>query len=65
MPTQFQDISAMGRLTGVPHFFTGGAHQEEKNVVANLRRARKDKASQYSADFLRLSYTDNSCFFIE
>ena len=50
MPTQFQDISAMGRLTGVPHFFTEEAHQEEKNDVANLRRARREKADDDDED---------------
>jgi hypothetical protein len=32
----------MGRLTGVPHFFSEEAHQEEKNDTNNLRRARKE-----------------------
>jgi TATA-binding protein-associated factor len=43
----FQDISAMGRLTGVPHFFTEDAHQEEKNDAANLRRAKKELSDDY------------------
>jgi len=36
----------MGRLTGVPHFFTEEAHQEEKNDTNNLRRARKELAQE-------------------
>lgn len=34
----------MGRLTGVAHFFTEDAHQEEKNDAANLRKARREQA---------------------
>lgn len=33
----------MGRLTGVEHFFSEEAYQEEKNDAANLRRARKEQ----------------------
>jgi hypothetical protein len=38
-----QDISAMGRLTGMSHFFTEEAHQEEKNDISNLRKAKKEQ----------------------
>jgi hypothetical protein len=50
MPTPFQDIAAMGRLTGVPHFFTEDAYQEEKLDITNLRRARKEQAEEYEGD---------------
>lgn len=33
----------MGRLTGVEHFFSEDAYQEEKNDSTNLRRARKEQ----------------------
>lgn len=33
----------MGRLTGVAHFFTEDAHQEEKNDAMDLRKARKEQ----------------------
>lgn len=33
----------MGRLTGVAHFFTEDAHQEEKNDVITLRKARREQ----------------------
>jgi hypothetical protein len=37
-----QDVAAVGRLTGVAHFFSEAAHQEEKNDVSNVRRAKKE-----------------------
>jgi len=48
IPSPFQDIAAMGRLTGVVHFFSEEAHQEEKNDAMNLRRARKE---QFQGDY--------------
>lgn len=33
----------MGRLTGVAHFFSEEAHQEEKSDAMNLRRSRKEQ----------------------
>jgi hypothetical protein len=41
----------MGRLTGVAHFFTEDAHQEEKNDSANLRKARREQVhDEYDGD---------------
>ena len=38
----------MGRLVGVPYFFTADAHQEEKNDAASLRRAKKELPEDYN-----------------
>jgi hypothetical protein len=32
----------MGRLTGLPYFFTADAHEEEKEDIRVVRRARKE-----------------------
>ena len=36
----------MGRLTGVPYFFTENAYQEEKIDATNLRRAKKEQTEE-------------------
>lgn len=38
----------MGRLIGVPYFFTPDAHQDEKNDLANLRKAKKELPEDYN-----------------
>ena len=38
----------MGRLVGVPHFFTPDAHQEEKTDAARLRKAKKEMPEDYN-----------------
>jgi hypothetical protein len=43
MPTPLQDVAAMGRLTGIAHFFTNEAYTEEKNDASNVRKAKKDQ----------------------
>ncbi|KAF8808358.1 hypothetical protein BYT27DRAFT_7097080 [Phlegmacium glaucopus] len=47
LQTSNKDVSAMGRLTGVAHFFTEEAHREEKNDNANLRRVKKELPEDY------------------
>jgi len=41
-----QDIAAMGRLVGLPHFFTQAALDEEKNDSNDLRRAKVECAQE-------------------
>lgn len=38
-----QDLAAMGRLVGIPYFFTDEAHEEEKHDSYLLRRVKGDK----------------------
>ncbi|KAF8054476.1 P-loop containing nucleoside triphosphate hydrolase protein [Lyophyllum atratum] len=38
--TSSRDLSAMGRIVGLPHFFTEAAWQEEKDDAAAVRRAK-------------------------
>ena len=40
----------MGRLTGVPHFFSEEAHREEKGDAMNLRKARKEQVVDDDSD---------------
>lgn len=41
----------MGRLTGLPHFFTSDAYEEEKEDIRTLRRARKEMQDEaYMSD---------------
>lgn len=37
----------MGRLTGIPYFFTPEAWEEEKQDVRDLRQARKELPEEY------------------
>lgn len=41
MKSIFQDVAAMGRLVGIPHFFSDQAFKEEKEDAAAQRKARK------------------------
>ncbi|KJA15384.1 hypothetical protein HYPSUDRAFT_207935 [Hypholoma sublateritium FD-334 SS-4] len=41
------DLAAMGRLTGIPHFFTLEAWNEEKEDARELRLARKERPDGY------------------
>ncbi|KAF8074473.1 P-loop containing nucleoside triphosphate hydrolase protein [Lyophyllum atratum] len=38
--TSFKDLSAMGRLVGLPHFYTEEAFQDEKDDAAAVRKAK-------------------------
>ena len=38
-----QDLAAMGRLVGIPYFFTNDAHEEELHDLSILRRAKADE----------------------
>ncbi|KAF9472811.1 hypothetical protein BDN70DRAFT_818118 [Pholiota conissans] len=42
LQTSTKDLAAMGRLTGISHFFTRTAYEEEKEDIRALRRARKE-----------------------
>ncbi|KAF9470036.1 hypothetical protein BDN70DRAFT_902436, partial [Pholiota conissans] len=41
------DLAAMGRLTGIAHFLTLAAYEEEKEDIRTLRRARKEIPDDY------------------
>ncbi|KAF8153559.1 hypothetical protein BJ912DRAFT_868663 [Pholiota molesta] len=43
LQTATKDLAAMGRLTGIPHFLSDDAWEEEKEDTRSLRRAREGK----------------------
>ncbi|KJA17089.1 hypothetical protein HYPSUDRAFT_206460 [Hypholoma sublateritium FD-334 SS-4] len=47
LQTSTKDLAAMGRLTGIPHFFTHEAWNEEKEDARELRLARKELPDGY------------------
>lgn len=45
-----QDTAAMGRLVGLPHFFTEESSTEERADTANLRRAKRELPPDYDSE---------------
>lgn len=64
-----KDLAAMGRLTGIPYFFTPEAWEEEKEDVRDLRQARKQLPEGYDplndddsdSDLVKLKQVEIGC----